>query len=112
MRINLNDLPYKYWDDKIVISYLQRRIIVYSIIYYYLNDSIISDKDYDRISHELVEAQSSVSKDELKQTDYYYVMYDFDGSTGFDLYDRLNEYDKKYLMNMADHILKRKNTGK
>ena len=28
-------------------------------------------------------------------------MYDFDGTTGFDLYSRLNEHDKKYLMSIA-----------
>lgn len=32
-------------------------------------------------------------------------MYDFDGTTGFDLYDRLNEHDKEYLMNIACHYL-------
>ena len=28
-------------------------------------------------------------------------MYDFDGSTGFDLYERLNDHDKDYLMKLA-----------
>ena len=32
-------------------------------------------------------------------------MYDFDGTTGFDLYDRLNEHDNEYLMNIACHYL-------
>lgn len=30
-------------------------------------------------------------------------MCDFDGTTGFDLYERLNDYDKKYLMSIAIH---------
>ena len=32
-------------------------------------------------------------------------MYDFDGTTGFDLYSRLNEADKRYLMQIARHVL-------
>ncbi len=32
-------------------------------------------------------------------------MCDFDGTTGFDLYDRLNANDKQYLMNIACHAL-------
>lgn len=34
-------------------------------------------------------------------TQYGYIMYDFDGTTGFDLYSRLNEHDKKYLISIA-----------
>ena len=31
-------------------------------------------------------------------------MYDFDGTTGFDLYSRLNEKDKRYVMQIARYI--------
>ena len=31
-------------------------------------------------------------------------MYDFDGTTGFDLYSRLNEKDKRHLMQIARYI--------
>ena len=36
---------------------------------------------------------------------YGYIFYDFDGTTGFHLYDRLNENDKNYLDNIVNHIL-------
>jgi hypothetical protein len=34
MKLNLDVLPVKYWDMTTIISWLQRRIIVYSIMYY------------------------------------------------------------------------------
>ena len=46
----INKLPYKYFDIKTKIEYIERRIIIYSIMYYELNQSVISDKDYDKLS--------------------------------------------------------------
>ena len=37
---------------------------------------------------------------------YYYAMYDFDGSTGFDIPSRLTKYDLEYLTNIASHVYK------
>ena len=90
-------MPYAYWSDITKVSYLQRRIIVYSIMYYENNESCVSDKYYDSISNQLVELQSKISKDDWKQSTYFYAMYDFDGSTGFDIPSRLNKHDKEYL---------------
>ena len=45
------------------------------------------------------------SEEELETTDYWYCMYDFDGSTGFHLYDRLTKYDKRYLTKIAQYVL-------
>ena len=36
---------------------------------------------------------------------YGYVFYDFDGTTGFHIYGRLNDHDKNYLDNIVTHIL-------
>lgn len=102
--INFDCMPCKYWDDYVKISYLQRCIIVYSIMYYEMNESCISDKQYDGISHQLVQLQSSVSEAEWKKSMYYYVMYDFDGSTGFDIPSRLTKKDRAYLVNIAGHV--------
>ena len=33
-------------------------------------------------------------------------MYDFDGSTGFDIPSRLTKYDREYLTNIAAHVHK------
>lgn len=106
MVLNLNVLPIKYWSTKTIMSYIQRRIIVYSIMYYELSESCISDKDFDELSHQLVELMKSTPKKICKETDYWYCMYDFDGSTGFDLPDRLTDSDKEYLTKIARMVLK------
>lgn len=105
--INFDSMPCKYWDDNVKISYLQRRVIVYSIMYYEMDDSCITDKEYDEISKQLVRMQKSVYDDELKKTTYYYAMHDFDGSTGFDIPGRLTESDREYLTDIAQNILVR-----
>jgi len=84
------------------ISVLQRMIILHSILYYELDNSVLTDKSYDELSRQLVTMQKS---NDTKDTDYYYCMYDFDGNTGFDLYNRLSEKDKTYLKHIALSIL-------
>lgn len=106
MKINLNVLPIKYWSIKTIINYIQRKIIIYSIMYYELNESVISDKDYDELSHQLIELMNSTKKEILEQTEYWYCMYDFDGTTGFDISDRLTDSDKEYLTGIALNVLK------
>lgn len=107
MGINFESLPMRYWDDKTKIEYIQRRILVYSIAYYELNTNIVTDKFYDEISKQLVVLQNKY-KGKIKETMYGYVFHDFDGSTGFDLYHRLNKKDKKYLMSITNMVLNRK----
>lgn len=94
------------WDKVTCINYLQRKIILNAIAYYELDTSPLSDREYDELSRQLVEMQKDV---DITKTQYGYIMYDFDGTTGFDLYHRLDEHDKKYLMNIACHALE---TGK
>lgn len=102
--IDFNKCPCIYWSDITKISYLQRRIIVYSIMYYEHDESCVSDQEYDSISRQLVALQKGVSKEELEKTTYYYVMYDFDGSTGFHIPSRLIKKDREYLTHMA-HVI-------
>lgn len=99
--IDFSRMPCIYWDNATKISYLQRRIIVYSIMYYELSESCITDMEYDAISKQLVHLQLSVDKAEFEQSQYYYAMHDFDGSTGFDIPSRLTEKDRKYLTTIA-----------
>lgn len=106
MKLNLDVLPVKYWDMTTIISWLQRRIIVYSIMYYEMSESCISDKSYDELSHQLVELMNSNPQEVLEQTTYWYAMYDFDGSTGFDIPDRLTKSDREYLTTIASHVQK------
>ena len=90
------------WDKKTCMDFLQRKIIINSILYYELDNPLMNDKEYDELSRQLVELHKEV---DIESTQYGYVMYDFDGSTGFDLYSRLNDKDKKYLLSMAHHLL-------
>lgn len=95
--ISFDKMPCLYWSDSTKIGYLQRRIIVYSIMYYEQNESCVSDAYYDSISRQLVEMMQTVPFEELRKSMYYYAMYDFDGSTGFDIPSRLTKYDREYL---------------
>lgn len=97
-------LPTRYWNNKTRIEYLQRRIIVFSIMYYELSESILDDKQYDSIAYQLVEYMNTTPKEILEQTKYWYVFYDFDGSTGFYLSYRLTEEDKDYLYKIAQQV--------
>lgn len=73
-------------------------------MYYELNSTVISDKEFDSIARQLVKLQKQ-NKDDLKRSEYFYCMKDFDGSTGFDLYGRLKQHDKVYLTHLAKYIL-------
>ena len=50
--------------------------------------------------------------EELEKTRYYYMMDDFDGSTGFNLFGNLNQYDTEKLYNDACHTLHLSDTAK
>lgn len=104
--VNFNRMPCIYWDDVTKISHLQRRIIIYSIMYYEMNESCVTDMEYDAISKQLVHLQSSVDEAEFEQSQYYYAMYDFDGSTGFDIPGRLTKRDRNYLTAIAHSVLR------
>lgn len=93
-----------YWSLATKISYLQRQVIVAGIIYYWMDDSIMSDREYDEISKQLVELQKE-NEDEFRKSMYYYCMKDFDGSTSFDVKDRLTQKDKEYLTCIALSVL-------
>lgn len=94
-----------YWSNKLRISSLQRWVIVQSIIYYELSGSIVTDKVFDENARQLVQMQKDFPN-EAKESEYWYLFYDFDGTTGFDLYGRLNKKDKQYLMQQARHALR------
>lgn len=102
--INFDKCPCIYWSDATKISYLQRRIIIYSIMYYEFDESCVSDAEYDDISHQLVALQKSCGPEEFRKSTYYYAMYDFDGSTGFDVPSRLTKHDKEYLTMVAAYV--------
>lgn len=97
----MNKFPRR-WSIKDKVEFLQRKIIINSILYYYRDTNFISDNQFDEISAYLVNLQSQIN---IEKTMYGYIFYDFDGTTGFHLYDRLTEDDKNYLDNIVTHIL-------
>ena len=103
--IDFSKCPSLYWSNTTKISYLQRRIIVHSLIYYEMGNSVITDKQFDAMCQQLVELQNVAEYEEFRETTYYYAMHDFDGSTGFHISNRLTDYDVKYLTNIAEHVL-------
>ena len=104
--IDFSKCPSLYWSNSAKVSYLQRRIIVHSIIYYELGNSVITDKQFDILSNQLVEMQNELNHKEFRETTYYYAMHDFDGSTGFHISSRLTDYDVEYLTNIAERVLR------
>lgn len=109
--INFNKCPCIYWKEKTKIEYLQRMVIVHSILYYELNESCIKDSKFDILSKQLVRMQNDAELNVLESTMYYYCLNDFDGTTGFDIYSKLNKKDKKYLMHIATLVLEKYNQG-
>lgn len=103
---NFNKMPFIYWNDIVKASHLQRRILVHSILYYQMNENVISDKVFDDISKQLVNLRTQMCEKDYQKTTYNYCFKDFDGSTGFDLYDKLNKQDQEYLTLIAHNVLR------
>lgn len=85
---------------------LQRYVLVHSVLYYEMNTSVISDKRFDRVSRLLADKIQKFGPKKIASTQYGYAFKDFDGSTGFDLPDRLSEKDKKHIQQMATYVLR------
>ena len=94
-----------YWSQVLKITHLQRRIIIYSIMYYVLDESIVSDAHYEEISKQLLGLMKQASTEELKETEFYYCMFDYDGSTGCHLYGRLIPEDREKMLRYAQYTL-------
>lgn len=105
----MEKVAFKDWDLLTKINYYQRKIILNCIMYYEYDKSFLTDNYYDSISHELVKMQKELDKsrryDVKRDTTYGYMMYDFDGNTGFDLPKRLNTKDYDYLNNICSYKL-------
>jgi len=91
------------WTELDIISNLQRRVLIYSILYYEYDGSPISDHDYDQIAHGLAELMYKCTN--VSESRYHYVFYDFDGSTGYFLPERLTDDDRKIIMSIVSYAL-------
>ena len=85
------------------INRLQRIIILHSYLYYELDDSVISDSEYDAKARKLVEYKNEYPK--LWTESMYYNQFgdDYDGSTGFSLYNQLDDGQKEIIRLIASY---------
>ena len=91
-----------YWTDKMKIDFFQRVVLIHSYLYYEKDTTLWSDKKYDEVVKQLTIIQKQKTEQWIKQnTQYGYCFYDFDGSTGFDLWHRLKQNDKDYISMIA-----------
>lgn len=97
-----------YWNTKTKIELLQRWILVHSHLYYDLNTSIIEDHMFDNNSKQLVTLQEA-NIEAFKQSRYFYAMYDFDGSSGFGMVQRLTPVHFSAVTRDASMLINRGN---
>ena len=97
------------WSTVDKLNRIQRMVLLHSIIYYDLNESVITDDYYNKLTRLLAKKVTQYKdKPVFKKTMYAYVFKDYtDGSTGFDLAHKLKKKDYEYLYTMATHIIKR-----
>lgn len=74
---------------------------MHSYIYYVLDDNVISDFEYDKKAHKLAEYKEQYP--ELWKSSKYYKQFgdEYDGSTGFGLYYRLDPEQQKIIQHIA-----------
>lgn len=90
------------------INWLQRFIIVHSYIYYELDDNVISDREYDLKSKQLVEYKNDYP-DLWKNSEYYKQFGDdYTGATGMTLYHDLDDKQKKVIQVIVNCIFNNK----
>ena len=109
---NFNEMPFIYWSNTTKLSYIQRHILIHSVIYYVRDTQVIPDLIFDDLMSKYMDVKSNCLKSEIRASQYYYCFKDFDGTTGFDLYERLKEEDKRRLDCIATNVLKMKKGGK
>lgn len=91
------------------LNYLQRMVLLHSIIYYDLDENVISDDYYNKLSRLLAKKVTQYKdKSVFRKTMYWYVFEDYeDGSTGFNLMRKLKKKDYSYLYTLATHVIHR-----
>lgn len=93
------------WNNTTKLSFLQRRVIVYSIQYYVMDATVISDQQYDACARQLEALMKECTQEECEKSRYWYCMNNFTSATGFDLHSKLTDEDREYLTHVADIVL-------
>ena len=88
------NFPNPYLSNKSKIELLERWLMVQSTLYYKTDTQLVEDYVYDNNGKQLMEYMVKFQRS-FRASRYHYVFSDFEGSTGFYLYDRLNKYDKQ-----------------
>ena len=96
--------PSIYWSKTTKIEYVQRRILVHSILYYDYDEQVISNEDYDTMAQLLVRMMKRAEIAAGKSI-YAEVFKGYDGSTGFDLLPRLHRINKKEYIKLEEIAL-------
>lgn len=97
------------WTVVDKLNYLQRMVLLHSIIYYDMNENVISDEYYNKLTRILAKKVLQYRERPLfRKTMYWYVFEDYtNGSTGFDLTHKLKKKDREYLEILATHVIKK-----
>lgn len=92
-----------YWNHTTRLEMLSQWIIIHSILYYMLDTSIVPDIMFDNNAAQF----KMLYKEKKSHFKYAYVMHDFNGKSGYDLYSKLNEKDKTRLLLIAYRLKER-----
>lgn len=97
------------WTTVDKLNRLQRMVLLHSIIYYDLNENVITDDYYNKLTRLLAKKVAQYrDKPVFKKTMYGYVFKDYtDGSSGFYLAHQLKKKDYEYLKILATHVIQR-----
>ena len=90
------NFPNPYLSDQSKIELLELWLVVQSTLYYKTDTQLVDDSVYDNNGKQLMEYMDK-SPRSFRASRYNYAFYDFEGSTGCYLYDRLNKHDKKHV---------------
>lgn len=78
---------------------------MHSIIYYHMNQNIITDKQYDDLARELYKRSQDVNREALEKTTYWYIFKNFHPSSGYYLLNMMIPEDKAYVTMIARQVL-------
>lgn len=93
-----------YWSDRTRFELMQKWLLVHSYLYYIMNRSVVTDSMFDKNSRQLVEMMQA-SPEAFKASKYYSVFRDWDGTTGYHLWDRLEPYQQSIIRGIAEGLV-------